>query len=291
MENFKIGIIGTASLGISIAGNLIKKGIPVTVYDSVKERIEPAKVLGAAVAGSLQELAAENGIIICTLDDITLTSEIFAGQAGIWDSLKENSTVIISGAIGPEQCTRIYARALMKQVNVIDAAISRSASAVLERELTLMIGGEENAVKACWPIFEAVAEHVFYVGSIGTGQAYKIINDLMSIGHEAVARECLDFGLKTGLNLEKMIEIIQVSTGDSWVLKNLGRNIKSQQPLVTAPNRETDSVKNTGVMDKTLAVEMADAFGVALPLLHCIDNIDEKSAYPVFSSAMKENNQ
>ncbi len=246
---------------MSLAGKLTAKDFSVTVCNVTWKHDDTIKAAGAGPVFSPQELVADRDFIISTLDDITATNEFFAR---IWETIKDGAIVIITGNIGPECCTKLYAKSLLKKFTVIDVGISGRA---------LMASGDEKAVKAATPILEAIAEHVFYVGTIGTGQAYKLINDLAKSGYEGVIRECLDFGLKADLNLDKMIEILRAATMESLLLENLVNEYKLKKQQAPA---------------NTLALEMAKAFGAALPLLLCSNGIDEKSTYHNYVNAMEE---
>lgn len=151
-----------------------------------------------------------------------------------------------------------------------------------------MVGGDEDAVKRCWPVFEVMAKHIFHLGGIGMGQAYKLVNQLATISIRIITRECVNLGLKAGLDLQKMLDVMRVSTGNSWSLQNLDYMVKSRTlyPAAKAPTAKAPT-KNTGAKDRKLALELAEKVGANTPLLRFIDGLDAESAYDAYSALMR----
>jgi 3-hydroxyisobutyrate dehydrogenase-like beta-hydroxyacid dehydrogenase len=151
-----------------------------------------------------------------------------------------------------------------------------------------MIGGDEDAVKRCWPAFEAMAKYIFYVGGIGKGQAYKLVNNMAVFNLGTVTRECLNLGLKAGLDLQMMIDVMSVSTGGSWGLTNMGHMLKSgrrmPRPPAPPPGQAPPPLGNK---DIDLALEMAKAVGANIPVAKFMKKLDTASVYDAIAAAMR----
>ena len=284
MNSIKVGFIGLGNIGLPIARSLAKSGLPLTVYSRRKEVVEEMKAVGAVAARSSREVAEASDIVISVVRDISETEEVIFGRDGIWEGIKEGATIVISSTIGPEYCQKLYARAKERRVQVVDAALSKSGPTNEEGEFTLMVGGDEDAVKQCWPVFEVMAKHIFHLGGIGMGQAYKMVNGLASISIEAITCECLNLGLKAGLDLQKMIDVLRVSTGNSRNLENLDYRVRSRK-LYPAPKTSGAKASRRDIMrakDRKLALELAEKVGANTPVLRFIDGLDTKSAYDAY---------
>jgi 3-hydroxyisobutyrate dehydrogenase len=275
MNSIRVGFIGLGDIGLPMAKSIVKKGLPLTIYARRKEIIEEMKLLGAIVTNSCREVAVNSDIIISVVRDIPQTEEVIFGKDGVWEGIKEGATIVISSTIGSEYCKELYNRAKERGIQVVDAALSKSGPTNEEGEFTLMVGGDEDAIKQCWPVFKVMAKHIFHLGSIGLGQDYKLVNQLALACNGIAVQECLNLGLKAGLDLEKMIEVFRVSTGNSAKLESLDYMLKARKlPPVVKPPR-----KSLGNKDRILAVEMADKVGANVPLLRCILGLDLELIY------------
>jgi 3-hydroxyisobutyrate dehydrogenase-like beta-hydroxyacid dehydrogenase len=288
MSSIKAGFIGLGSMGMPMARSIASSGLPLTVYDLRKEPLEEMRALGARVAGSSREVAATSDAVISMVRDVPETEEVIFGKGGVWEGMKKGGTIIISSTIGPAYCRELYAKAKARGIQVIDACVSKEGTGFEPGGLTLMIGGDEDAVKKCLPIFRAMAKHIFHLGDIGTGQLYKLVNNLAVFGCGTITRECLNLGLKAGLDLQKMIDVMLVSTGGSWSLKNMDYMMKSGMRMPRpAPTVDKPVPRNLGNKDKELAYELAEEVGANVPLSKFMDELDTESVYDAYSALMK----
>lgn len=292
MSSINVGFIGLGNMGMPTARSLVKRGLPVTVYDIRKEAVEEIVALGANSAGSCREVAGVSDVVISLVRDIPQTEEVIFGKDGVLEGAKEGITIIISSTISPSYCKEVYARVKEQGVRIIDCAVSARDPEFENRPNTLMIGGDEEVVKRCWPVFEAMGKNVFYLGGIGSGQAYKLVNQLMA-GINRITRagviECLNVGLKAGLDIQKMIEVMSTSTG-ARSLQNVGLkgSLNIQEIVEVIKGRPLPSNGDLMAKDKRLAMELAEAVGAKTPISQLIDELDTKLAYDAFSALIEQ---
>lgn len=292
MSDIRVGFIGLGNMGRPMAKRLASKGFSLTVYDLVKEAVEDMESVGAKAAKSGRETAAASDVIFSMVRDVPQTDEVIFGKDGVWEGISEEKTIIISSSIGPAYCRELYEKAKGRGVRVIDCGVSDPT--VFKHEpgaLTLMIGGDEDAVRQCWSLFEAMGKNIFYVGKIGNGQAYKLINNMAAKHIGAVDRlcliECLNLGLKVGLDLQKMIDIMSVSAG-ARILQNIGfkAGLDEKQILkslrIPVARASGEGVHHKDELD--YGMEMADEAGVEMPVCRFIDELDASSEYDEYSS-------
>jgi 3-hydroxyisobutyrate dehydrogenase len=283
MSSIRVGFIGLGNIGLPIAKSLANRGVPLTVYGRRQEVVEEMKALGAAVAGSPREMAIAADVVISVVRDIPQTEEVIFGKDGVWNGIQEGATIVIASTVSPEYCRELYAKAKSKGVCVIDVGLSKRGPANEEGEFTFMVGGDEDAVQRCRPVFEVIARHIFHLGGIGMGQTYKLVNQVALSGISTITRECLNLGLKAGLDLEKMIEVMLVSTGNSWRLQNLDFTLKSQKlsAAARAPWRSTEA------KDRALAMDLAEKVDANTPVLRFIDGLNMETVYDAYSARMR----
>lgn len=295
MSSIRVGQIGLGNMGMPIAKSLVKNGIPLMVYDLRQEAIEEMKSRGAVGASSSREVAKASDVVISMVWDIPETDEVIFGKDGVWEGIKEGATIVISSSIGPEYCRKLYARAKERGVRVIDSPVSGRDPSAENKPMTLMIGGDEDAVKQCWPVFEAMGKNLFYLGSIGMGQAYKLVNNMTGRHVGTVTRQCLieglNFGLKAGLDLQKMIEVMSVSAfGRNLQNMGLKGGLASQQiiEIIRAPTISIPGAKARRVDELDYAMEMAEAVGAKMPICRFVDELDAASTYEAYYALVKQ---
>ena len=298
MTATRVGFVGLGNMGTPMAKSLLKRGFPMIVYDVRKEAARKVVPLGAQVAGSCRELAAASDVIISMVRDIPQTEGVIFGSDGVWEGLAEGKTLIISSTLTPAYCRMLYARAKEKKVSVLDCAVSDPSG---QRHrlggLTLMIGGDEDAVRRCWPIFEALGKNIFHMGGIGTGQACKLVHQINAFNISTVTRESLDLGLRAGLDLPKMIEALSTGLGSTKGLQRMAATFKSRRRTAgKAPVGPPASARAAGAgappanplaKDVQLAMAMADEVKASVPIARFIAEVDATSTYPDYSAAMK----
>ncbi len=123
------------------------------------------------------------------------------------------------------------------------------------------------------------------------GTAGKLVNNLAMYGNGMVARECLDMGMKVGLDLKQIIQVMRVSTGNSRSLNTLARRILEPGPTPAPPPKPAAGrapVKDLGTKDNELAMEMAEAAGAEMPISRfMMQQVEADKVYDALGKAMR----
>ena len=281
MSTLRVGQIGLGNLGFLMARSIINKGFHFTVCDVRPEPVEEMKAMGAIAANTPRDVAAASDIIVSIVNDIEDTENIIFGKDGMLESIRKGSAIILASTIGPNYVKTVYDRTKERDIRIIDAGMSKEGSGEEIGGLTIMVGGEKADVDYCRPVLDAMAKHVFHVGPIGTGQAFKIVNNLLSLAQGTLTREALNVGVKAGLDLQMMIDVMKVSTGGNWNLNYMDFQRKSKSGVTgtPAPIRRLVPTKNIGLKDWTLARDYAEAVGAKIPITSLIHELDARLLY------------
>jgi 3-hydroxyisobutyrate dehydrogenase len=282
-------------MGMPMAKSLARGGFPLTVFDLRQAAIEEMKVLGAAGASSARDVAETSDVVISMVWDIPQTEEVIFGKDGLWQGVKKGTTIIISSSVGPEYCRKLYTRAKEREVRVIDCCVTGRDPLNENRPMTLIIGGDEDIVKQCWPVFEALGKNIFYLGGIGTGQAYKMVHNMIAKHISAAARDCLieglNLGLKAGLDLQKMIEVLSAGAAarnmQNMGLKS-GLDVQKIFQIIRAPATKVPDATAHRDSELEYAMEMAEAVGAKMPVCRFIDELDAASTYDAYYALIKQ---
>ena len=282
MSVSKVGFIGLGEMGKPMAKNLLKHHFAVATCAHVrKQAVEELEVLGAKVMSSPKEVAAASDVIITMVRDIIQTDEVIYGNGswkgkGVWQGVGAGSSIIVCSTLLPGYCRRLAAAGKGVRVNVLDAPVSGGISLAESGGLTFMVGGEADVVSECQSVFEAMGKNIFYLGGSGAGQAMKLINNYMMVVNSFGTSEAIAMGLKAGLDLRRMLEIIGKSSGNSSVIQNwemLAARRKANQ-------RQKTGSKTIFRKDMELAVGFFKELGVESELGNLILKMDESRLFP-----------
>ena len=286
MSTLRVGQIGLGNLGFLMARSIAHKGFPFTVCDLRAESVQAMKALGATAVNTPKEVAAASDVIVSIVNDAEDTEKIIFGKNGMIESIKQGAAIILCSTIGVDYVKTVYSRAKQRGVRIIDSGMSKEGSGEELGSLTVMIGGDKADFEYCRPVLEAMAKHVFYVGPIGTGMAFKVINNLLGLAQGSLTREVLNVGVKAGLNLQMMIDVMRVSTGGNWNLNYMDFQRKARKGV---PGYQSVSrlapTKNLGLKDWTLARDYAQAVGAKIPITSLIHELDGRALYSALAEA------
>ena len=257
-KGIRVGFIGLGLMGLPMAKNVLAAGYPLTVFDLRSEPILELGEGGAVAADSPRELAAGSDVVISMVNDDRATDAVMLGPDGVLAGTARGAVVVLTSTLSPKYCENFALDAVKKEVNVLDAPVSGSIPGAEAGTLTLMIGGEADALERARPVLSTFSSRQFYLGPPGRGQVAKLANNIVSYINMGSCSEGLAFARANGISDERMLEIINVSTGSCWASHNWG---------------VVEKIKNSGTTswhnadkDLRLALAQAEEVGISLPM-------------------------
>jgi 3-hydroxyisobutyrate dehydrogenase-like beta-hydroxyacid dehydrogenase len=277
MSVLRVGCVGLGNMGGHLAANIARAGFDVAVFDVRPDAAERFQSLGARIATSPKDVAAEVDVLTVTVLNDAQVDDVLFGQQGALQSLKPGATIVIHSTVSPESCRAAAHRAGGDGVLVIDAPLSGGEGAAREGALTLMIGGSPDAVAACAPVLEAVSARRFHVGDVGSGQVAKLVNNLMGIVNRLVIAESLELAREAGLQDDVVLDVVRSSTGNSWQVEHW----PDMQAIAAASTTGPEGMALMAKKDLGLALQLAEALKVDIPIVrtahdHTADMFSDK---------------
>jgi 3-hydroxyisobutyrate dehydrogenase-like beta-hydroxyacid dehydrogenase len=213
----RIGFIGLGNMGGRMTRRIVDAGIPVLGFDAVAANIAAA---GAEAAGSSAEVAAASDIVFLSLPDSRIVEAVVHGEGGIADSLREGSVVVDLSTSAPSSTRALHGELAGRGVSYLDAGISGGAAAAEAGTLTLMVGGEGEALERVRPYLAPFASNVFHVGASGAGHVTKLLNNFLNAIALSATAEVMVAGKKAGLDLGVLLEVLNKSSGVNFATLN-----------------------------------------------------------------------
>ena len=285
----KMGFVGVGDIGNVMARSILKAGILLTVYDLNKEAVDKVVAEGATAAGSCREVMEVSDAVISMVRDIPQTEEVVFGKDGLWEGVKEGSIIILSSTIGPYYPRELYNKGKEKGVRVIDIGVTKNIPTNEIGQFTLMVSGDDDVIDTCWPVFEAMGRKVFRAGRIGNGQAYKLVNNMVAFNMGTVIHECLNVGLKAGLDMKMMLDVMEEGTGGSWMANSMRARLESGVRRMPPPPPPADGSPSAKFInkDQVLAIEMAEELSAEIPVAKLMEELDESEVYDEYTKYMR----
>lgn len=204
-------------MGGRIARRILDAGEAIVGYDRDGRR--PAEV-GIPTASSLQSLVHETDVILLSLPDSHVIEPVVLGQDGIASHARRGQVVVDLSTASPESSVRIHEELGSRGVAFLDAGISGGAKAAEAGKLTIMVGGSMDALEDVWPVLEHFSAQIFHMGPSGAGHVAKLLNNFLNGVSLAATAEVMVAARKSGLQLEKFLDVLNNSSGVNFATLN-----------------------------------------------------------------------
>jgi len=221
----KIGVVGTGRMGNLFSQNLLKAGFQIVVMDVNKTAFQNLITMGAEAADSPMEIGERTELVITSLPKNEIVQEVITGTKGILEGAKPGNILIDMSTTFPLTTRWIGKEASKKGVHFLDAPVSGGPKGAREGTLAIMVGGERKVFEKIRSVLEKIGNKIFYVGELGAGQSLKLVNNLIYNLNRLAMVEGLALGVKAGIDPKTMVDVIGVSTGNSFALQYLAQDI------------------------------------------------------------------
>jgi len=222
----KLGFIGLGVMGYPMAGHLSKAGHQVTVYNRTIEKAKKwINEFNGNLSHSPKEAAINSDFIfICVGNDEDVLS-VISGDNGILAGLNKGSILIDHTTASADLAKNLYNLAKDNEADFIDAPVSGGQAGAENGVLSIMCGGDENAFKKTTKIMQAYGKNISLIGDAGSGQLAKMVNQICIAGLVQGLSEGINFGVKSNLDMKKVLDVIQGGAAGSWQMVNRGETM------------------------------------------------------------------
>src|SRR5699024_411380 len=188
----KLGFIGVGLMGHGMAKHLLQAGYPLTVMGHRNRApVDDLIGRGASEVDSPAMLAASVDILFLSVTSSTVVEALVAGDAGILAGGRPGLIVVDTSTGDPAVTLDLGARLADRGMHLVDAPVTRTPREAEDGRLNIMLGGAPEIRARVRPVVDAFCENVFEVGPLGSALKLKLINNLLSLGHAALAAEAV----------------------------------------------------------------------------------------------------
>ena len=222
----KVAFLGLGVMGFPMAGYLAKNGHEVTVYNRTRAKADTWVAKHGGKAAATPKAAAQGAAIVfsCVGDDPDLRA-VTLGENGAFAGMAAGSIYVDHTTASANVARELFAAAAKTGIHFIDAPVSGGQAGAENGTLTVMCGGEAAPFEKAKPVIAHFAKAVTLLGPAGSGQLTKMVNQICIAGLVQGLSEGITFGLKAGLDMKQVLEVIGKGAAQSWQMDNRGKTM------------------------------------------------------------------
>jgi 3-hydroxyisobutyrate dehydrogenase len=232
MTDIRVGFAGLGSQGGPMARRIIEDGFPTTLWARRRATLESFDGTDAEYATDRRAFGAASDVLcLCVIGDADV-DEILRGDDGALAGMAPGGIVVIHSTVHPDTCRRLQAD--YPDLHFVDAPVSGGGHMAAAKALLVMVGGNENAVNACRPVFDAYANPLVHLGALGAGQAAKLLNNSLFTAHLGLAASVFSVAGDLGVDLDALTEVLSAGSARSYaaeVIANTGGSLSVMAEL------------------------------------------------------------
>jgi 3-hydroxyisobutyrate dehydrogenase-like beta-hydroxyacid dehydrogenase len=280
-----IGFIGLGKMGFPMARRLIEAKHQLVVFDQRREAVDKLVALGAQAASSPKEVADRAESVLASLPSLQASLEVATGAGGVIEGKRIRRFVDLS-TVGSQMAARIHDLLAGRNIVQLDSPVSGGVGGAEKGTLAVIVSGPRADFELAKPALDVIGK-VFFIGEKpGSAQTMKLANNLLSATAVVATSEAVVMGVKSGLDPNVMIEVINAGSG-------MNTASRDKFPRAILP-RTFDFGFATGLMvkDVRLCLEEMRSLGLSMEVAEAVGRlwevvIREMGPESDFTSAIK----
>ncbi len=260
-----VAFIGLGVMGYPMAGYISKGGHNVTVFNRTASKADKwiSEHKGTKADTPAKAAAGADFIFTCVGNDNDLR-EVTFGDSGIFKTIKKNAVYIDNTTASATIAREIYDYAKKNGFGALDAPVSGGQAGAENGALTVMIGGDQVDFDKAKDKIDCYSKKMKLLGKAGSGQLAKMVNQICIGGLVQALSEAINFGMKAGLNMKDVIEVISKGAAQSWQMEN-------RYKTMIDDNFEFGFAVDWMRKDLKIAMDEAKNNGSLLPITEVVD--------------------
>jgi len=220
-DTLKTAFIGLGVMGYPMAGYLRKAGHEVSVFNRTSAKAEKwAGEHGGTSCASPREAAEGCDVVfVCVGNDDDVRSVVM-GDNGVLAGMSKGSILVDHTTASADLARELSRICTDAGIGFLDAPVSGGQAGAEHGVLTVMVGGEDEIFMRAAPVIDAYSQACTLIGPAGSGQLAKMVNQICIAGVVQGLSEAVNFGMKAGLDMEKVIGTISKGAAQSWQMEN-----------------------------------------------------------------------
>lgn len=251
-EQLSVGVVGLGKMGRPIARHIRAAGHTIVGYDLDDSARAAAAADGVHVAADLDDLLLQSPVLLIAVDTEPAVRDVVDAAAAIWRRVPDQAhrVAVVLATITVTAMRELAAIGSAEGFELLDAPLCKGEQAAEDGTLLTLAGGKESVYERCRPLLDSFSSEVYFLGGVGTGQAAKLVNNLVLWATISATSEGFWLAEELGADLPVMREALLKSSARTWALETWNR-----------PRTMPWAAKDMGMV-----LEEANRAGLSLPM-------------------------
>ena len=222
----QVAFIGLGVMGYHMAKHLAAAGHQVTVYNRTRAKADKwVSEFGGRAADTPAEAATGAAVVFACVGNDDDVRAVTTGDGGAFGGMAKDAVFVDHTTASAVVARELDEAAGNAGFGFVDAPVSGGEAGAVNGVLTVMCGGEQVAFDRVAPIIDAYAKAVMLMGAAGAGQLTKMVNQICIAGLVQGLAEGLNFGMRAGLDVKQVVDVIGKGAAQSWQMDNRGKTM------------------------------------------------------------------
>ena len=174
-----VALLGLGTMGHGMAVNLLKAGVPLTVWNRTRARAASLAQMGAAVSETPAEAARRSSVVIAMLADDDASRSTWLGDDGALAAMPAGSVAIECSTLSPDWIQQLDTAACGRGLSLVEAPVTGSRAQAEAGQLTFLVGAAADTLASVAPVLGCMSKEILHVGAVGSGTQLKLINNFL----------------------------------------------------------------------------------------------------------------
>ena len=213
-----VALLGLGTMGHGMATNLLKAGLPLTVWNRTRAKAEPLAQMGAIVAEDPARAARNAEVVFAMLADDAASRAAWLGEHGALAAMPEGSIVVECSTLSPDWIRELHQAVTKRGLSMAEAPVTGSRLQAEAGQLIFLVGADEDTLARISPVLQSMSKEILHLGPVGSGAQLKLINNFLCAVQVASFAEALAWAEKTELRLDTALDFLKRGAPGSGIL-------------------------------------------------------------------------
>ncbi len=219
----KTSVIGLGAMGAGMAGNLHRAGLLAGAWNRSRARGETAaRAHGFALAEDMADATRSADLVITS---VSADGDLLEVAEQLVPLLSAGNVVLDTSTVSTETARQASTMFEARDIRFIDGPVSGGREGAEKATMVMMAGGDAETLQQVMPALEVITSRVVHMRTVGRGQATKAVNQIMAAGINQAVTEALAFGKASGLDMDKVIDVVGGGAAGNWFLDHRGKSM------------------------------------------------------------------
>lgn len=220
-----VALLGLGTMGRGMASNLLKAGLPLTVWNRTKTKTESLARMGATVADSPGDAAKHASVVIAMVADDGASRAAWLEPGGALAAMPSESIVVECSTLSPDWIRQLQTAVTERGLRMAEAPVTGSRVQAEGGQLSFLVGADKETLDAITPVLQRMSKEILHLGPVGSGAQLKLINNFLCAVQVTSFAEALAWMERTELRLDMALDFLKRGAPGSGILSAMSERM------------------------------------------------------------------